>query len=275
MILRRGIAIAALACGALGCHGETKSTTPAEDPDRASGADRQRSGAVAMPVQRPVTDEVSWAKGDATDWKSLQLDGKPGLLEVRLHWDNANADLLVDVFDGQGTQIASSPGLQPGSVEKRITVEIPAPGLYFVRVSAHGKDDASVYTLEASWDGGPTTAPPVASNDTPDASVAATDENPPPTENPPAEEDDDRGLQGRIVSAYREGGQLVIHLDKGSAAGVAVGKRGAILEGPSGTEHVAGGSFTVTQVVDEKRSIAKSDLKTVGRNTRVILYLAK
>jgi hypothetical protein len=83
------------------------------------------------------------------------------------------------------------------------------------------------------------------------------------------------GLQGRIVSSYRQGSTLVLHLDKGSGANVKVGQAGTILEGPSGETALDGGSFVVTEVIDEARSIAKSSLHSVGHNTRVAINTGK
>jgi hypothetical protein len=77
------------------------------------------------------------------------------------------------------------------------------------------------------------------------------------------------GLQGRVVSSYREGAMTVLHLDKGSAAGIQVGQTGWVLDGPTGATPLDGGSFTVVQVVDEMRSIARTSLHSLGRNTRV------
>jgi hypothetical protein len=41
------------------------------------------------------------------------------MLEVELHWDNANSDMNIDVFDGFGTQIATGPGL-PSLLSPRV-----------------------------------------------------------------------------------------------------------------------------------------------------------
>ena len=72
------------------------------------------------------------------------------------------------------------------------------------------------------------------------------------------------------MSSYKEGGSTVLHIDKGAAAGLRVGSRGMILDGPSGETPVEGGTFTVTSVVDDSRAIAKTGLKNIGRNNRVL-----
>ena len=73
------------------------------------------------------------------------------------------------------------------------------------------------------------------------------------------------------MQSYKEGGGIVLHLDKGSAAGLKVGSFGTVLEGPSGETALTNGDFRITQVVDENRSIAKCSLKSIGRNTRVAI----
>src|SRR5262249_53450047 len=145
-----------------------------------------------------------------------------------------------------GEQVASSPGLSPGVIAKQVVVEA-SPGVYFIRVSAPRAEDASVYTVVAEWGVGAT--PPVAKGE-------GAPPPPPPTETPPSETpppesapDDENGVEGRIVSSYREGAALVLHLDKGTAAGIKVGTGGFVLDGPSGQSHLDGGGFTVTQVV--------------------------
>src|SRR5437773_4370605 len=150
----------------LGCGPKKVDKPPTFDADANSGADGKRSGAVPIEVNKiSPPDEVNFDKQDMTDWKSVELRGKAALLEVELHWDNANSDMNVDIFDGFGTQIATGPGLQPGAQKKVVTVQIDqVPGTYFLRVQAPKKGDGSVYTLEAKWQGAveePAPSPPV------------------------------------------------------------------------------------------------------------------
>jgi hypothetical protein len=48
-----------------------------------------------------------------------------------------------------------------------------------------------------------------------------------------------------------------------------VGNTGTVLDGPAGANPLSGGTFSVIQVLDEKRSVAKTGLKSIGRNIRV------
>ncbi len=145
----RKIAIT-LACALAGCHPATPE--PGPDPDRDSGGDAARSGARPIAVGQLVTDEVDFDKGDMTDWKSIRLDRK-GTLRIKLHWDNDKMDLNIDGFDRAGEPAASSPGLRPGEQEKTVLMQVDQPGTYFLRVTAPHAHMASVYTLQAKWEG--------------------------------------------------------------------------------------------------------------------------
>ena len=61
----------------------------------------------------------------------------------------------------------------------------------------------------------------------------------------------------------------MLHIDKGSAAGVQVGQSGKILDGASGESALVGGDFTITSVIDESKSIGKTGLRSIGHNLRV------
>ena len=81
-------------------------------------------------------------------------------------------------------------------------------------------------------------------------------------------------VQGRIVSAYREGEGLTLQLDKGSAAGLKPGMSGTVLAGPAGEELLAGGEFRILQVLEANKSVAHTALHSVGHNTRVVISLS-
>jgi hypothetical protein len=82
-------------------------------------------------------------------------------------------------------------------------------------------------------------------------------------------------VQGRVVSFYREGGTSVLHIDKGTAAGVKVGNTGTILDGPTGANALEGGSFRITEVIDDSKCIGKTALHSIGHNTRVSINVAR
>lgn len=259
--------------GVLGCPKKDKLSQ--FDADAKSGADGKRPGAQTIATNTAATDEVNFDLQDQTDWKQVQLKGKPGILTVELRWDSAQADLNCDVFDSFGEQIAASPGPTPGAQLKRTVVQIDSLGVYYLRIQAAKKGDSSVYTVRASWEGEEVaiTPPPLPPpQPSPRSRPHASSPRP---ERKERHFDADHGVQGRIVSSYRDAGQLVLHIDKGSGAGVKVGSTGTILEGANGSNALEGGTFTVVQVIDDNKSVAKTGLKSLGRNTRVLINAGK
>jgi hypothetical protein len=242
------------------------------DADKRSGPDGKRSGAQVLRINKSRTDEVSYVGQDRTDWFVVTLKGPPNVLATELHWDNAKSDLMIDVFDEFGKQISASPTRAPASTQKTLLTQIDHPGVFYIRVSAPKPDDGSVYTMEAKWD-----APPDPPPDPPQQVVVVPQPRDPPVTRPkhPKEEPHDKPaqetIQGHIVSAYREGGSLTIHIDKGSSAGVKVGMNGNILTGPSGEDPLSGGGFKITQVLDERKSVARASIGSIGKNTRVAI----
>lgn len=288
---RTTIAFTLLGTAALWTAGCTKKkdVLPSFDADLNSGADKIRNGAQRISVNTVSADDVSFEKQDQTDWKQVELKGKPGILQAELRWDNVNADLNIAIFNSFGEEMAASPGPAPGLQKKEVAIEVTQLGVYYLRIQAAKKSDFSVYNVTARWGGGGeepvATAQPLVDN-------SVTPPPPPPelneTKKPrhkssgepkpapkPKAKNYDNGVQGRVVSSYREGGTLTLHIDKGSAAGVKVGSSGALLDGPSGSNPLEGGTFTITQVIDEGKSVAKTNLKSLGRNTRVSILTGK
>jgi hypothetical protein len=259
--------VCALGAVVAGCHDRFPKGF---DPDKKSGPDGKRSGAQVIKINKARTDEVSYANQDRTDWYVVTLKGQPNVLATEIHWDNAKSDLMVDVFDEFGKQISASPTRAPGSTQKTLLTQIEHLGVYYIRISAPKQDDGTVYTMEAKWD---EPAEPVVIAEPP----PKPEPKPEPVikKKPPKEEPREKPaletIQGHIVSAYRESGQLTIHIDKGSAAGVKVGMAGTILSGPSGEDPLSGGAFRVVQVLDDRKSVARCALLTVGKNTRVAI----
>jgi hypothetical protein len=253
-----------------GCHSKTPGEPPF-DADLKSGPDGKRIGARAIRPNTSVSDEVNYQGQDQTDWYSVRLDGHTGLLTTELSWTRETSDLMVDVFDEWGVQLSASPPRSAGVRNKRLLAQIDKPGTYFLRVTAPSKTDGSPYTLVAKWD-------------VPPEPLAQSEPEPPPVEKkkkqrePRMVEQHERSsdtMQGRVVSAYRDGDSLTLHIDKGSAAGVKPGMKGNVLLGPSGEEALDGGEFSITQVLDANKSLARSSLRSIGKNTRVVITLGR
>jgi len=255
------VAVAVTLLCLAGCK---KDKFPKDFCDENSGPDATRAGAVLVQSNASATDRVSCPDRDRTDWKQIELRGQPSIFEIEVHWDSAESDINCDVFDSFGAQIGASPGPAPQQQSKRLAVEIPTAGVYFLRIQAPKKTDASDYVLTTKWGGEAQTPPPP-----PPPEVKQPVVKKPPRAPRPKAFDPERGLQGRVVSVDHQGDALILYLDKGSAAGVKVGSTGTVLEGPSGANPLSGGTFSVVEVLDEKRSVAKTGLKSIGRNIRV------
>jgi len=269
---------ALLLAAAWGCEKKSKTANDEKfDADMKSGPDGKRSGARVLKPNTPVTDEVNFMNQDKSDWYVVSLKGRAGVLSTLIHWDNDQSDVMIDVFDEFGKQISASPVRNRGAKEKSLLTQIDKMGTYYIRVTAPSRADGTVYTMEAKWDM-PAEAPPpppVADNTPPP--------EPPPPPKPrhrePREPKEPKAtgetVQGRVVSAYREGAGLTLHIDKGSAAGVRTGQSGSVLLGPAGEDTLDGGEFRIVQVLGEGKCVAKTSLSSIGKNTRVVINLGR
>ena len=68
-----------------------------------------------------------------------------------------------------------------------------------------------------------------------------------------------------------------LQIDKGSAAGIAVGAKeheGQVLQGSSGEDPLDGGDFTVVQIIGPNEvALASSTSSRSAKNTRVVVTL--
>jgi hypothetical protein len=266
------------ACGpsAKPANNPNTASQDAGGPDGKSGPDGKRSGATAIKINTPVTDEVNYGHGDKTDWFKVDLKGRAGVLAAQVNWDNPKSDIMVDVFDAVGAQIAASPVRGAGEQLKKLLVQIDQPNTYYIRITAPGASDGSVYTLEAKWDEPappPPPPPPPPPDDTPPPPPKHHHEPHEVKEKPVAE--GGPTLQGRIVSAYREGEGLTLQIDKGSAQGVKTGQSGSVLSGPSGEDPLDGAAFTVKAVLGPNKCLAKTNAHSIGKNNRVTITLGR
>jgi hypothetical protein len=249
---------------------------PPFDADARSGPDGKRVGARTLQPNTPISDSVNYEMQDQTDWYVVQLQGNPGILTCELEWSNDKSDIAVDVFDQGGNQLAAS-APAPGAKHKTLLAKIDkVPDAYFIRVWAPNKTDATPYTLTAKW----TLPEPPKPEEPPPP--------PPPEEPKPKKHHEEKPkiereahpkssdtVQGRVVSAYLEGGGLKLQIDKGSAAGIQSGFKGQVLQGASGEDPLDGGDFTVVQVIGPNKCLAKTGLQSIGKNTRVVITLSK
>jgi hypothetical protein len=201
------------------------------------------------------------------------------VLTTLINWDNVGSDVNIDVFDAFGAQIAASPVRGKGEKQKKLFTQIDKPGTYYVRVTAPAKGDGTVYTMEAQWQE-PTA---VAVTPPPPREESA----PPPEEHPkspkhgvreprePREKPAGESIEARVVSSFREGGSLMMYIDKGSAAGIKQGDSGMVLQGSGGEDPLDGGTFRVVKVIDANKCVGAASLHSLGRNNRVAITLGR
>jgi hypothetical protein len=270
---RLSLLTAALSLLALASFGCKPKEPPPFDADQKSGPDGKRVGARQLQPNLPISDSVDYQNQDQTDWYTVMLPGNPGILTCEISWASATSDVAVDVFDEGGNQLAAS-APAPGAKKKTLLAKIekvPAP--YFIRVWAPNKTDASPYTLVAKWvmPEEPKPEPPK-EEPKPEPKKHHEEKAPITREAHPRESDT---VQGRVVSAYREGEGLTLQIDKGSAAGIQAGMKGQVLQGSSGEDPLDSGEFTITSVVGPNKCLAKTKLPSIGKNTRVAITLSK
>jgi hypothetical protein len=164
-----------------------------------------------------------------------------------------------------------------GQSKKSILVQVK-PGLYYVRIKAPTEKDHSIYTLHVKWDGPPmivaNTNPPPPPPDAGTSPAAGGTTGPvvPPVVVSPL--NDPNKLLGNVISAYRDGNGWVLYIDKGSSSKLRQGMTGGMLEGGDGDKYLEHGDFTISQVVDGGRSIARTNLsKPPGKNKRCLINL--
>ena len=274
------VLVSAAACGPKPAA-KTAADEKGFDPDAKSGPDAKRSNARDLPLNTARTDEVSYLGQDKTDWYTVNLAGKPGVMKTVLHWDNDSSDVMIDVYDEVGRNISNSPVRDGKAKEKQLLTQIDKPGVYYVRVTAPTKTDGTVYTIEVKWDA----PPPVVAQPQPPA-LAVTpkpepEETPKPKHHheheghePKAAAPSGESIQGRILQAFIENGSLTLYLDKGSAQGVHTGQSGTVLAGAT-EDPLEGGSFRITEVAGPGKSVARCALRSLGKNNRVSINLGK
>ena len=122
------VAPLALALIASGCaalthhHGEREA---------ASGADAYRHEARSIALNEVVTDSVSIADGDQTDWYMIEIYDA-GQLSVEIKVDDGEAALSAALHDRYGKEIKIFK--VPGAKLSTFTVDVSRRGRYFLKV---------------------------------------------------------------------------------------------------------------------------------------------
>jgi hypothetical protein len=248
-----------------GCLKNIPHQGPGRDPDTNSGLDARRGGARLIYINRAETDSVSWPRLLRTKWKRIDINvpGVQNILDCELRIDNTGADVNIDVFNSLGTQIGFSPGPAPNKL-KKLGVQLDEFGTYFIRLQAAQPRDESDLSVLCEWE--EQAAPP-------EPAPVKVKKGPLPPKPPVTAGHGEKGTEGRIMQSFREGDKTILHLDKGSDAGVRQDTEGIVLAGKSGREPLAGGNIRIVKVIDGTRSVAESTVKSIGRNNRMVLFL--
>ncbi|MSP60309.1 MAG: hypothetical protein EXR72_08205 [Myxococcales bacterium] len=291
-----------------------------KDPD----CDGARTLARVCPANEIMNDELLGVKDDKADWRKFDLQGRAGLVKVKIRWDDPKAELSIDLFDAFGANVAGSPGKQP-QPEKKLLQQLESGGIYYLRVQpAAGTSLGTVYTVMLEWKGNPPGAGggQAAASPSPQRAAPAAAEAPAAAQVPPpgggqvpppgggvgappaggappggaasgAPGGAAPGAPGgavagiypvagdpdhprcKVVQSFRDDadGRMTLYLDRGAGAGIKVGTLGTLLTGKEGDVPLDGGEFKVVKVVDAQKSIAKSSISAVGKNTRARIDL--
>lgn len=86
-----------------------------------------------MSLDELVTDSLSLADSDRTDWRALQLDDA-GRLAIEFSADVPKAKVFIALFDQYGTRLGGAS--RPGGKISKLAVDVPRGGRYFLMVRA-------------------------------------------------------------------------------------------------------------------------------------------
>ena len=117
-----------------------------QNPDENSGGDGERGRAQRIELNEAITDNVSYAEGDMTDWKYVQIPG-PGHIVVTLGCDYGGAACVAVVRDEVGAALTTLDS--EGEPRVRGTVSVDR-GNYYVQVYAQAS--ATAYTLQVDYE---------------------------------------------------------------------------------------------------------------------------
>ncbi len=110
--------------------------------------DDRRDKARPMALNKVFTDSLTFKGGDTEDWKIFHVD-QPGLLTVRVHFDDANGNCEAFLRDKYGAHMAKEVQSNNPYLDLVRRVE---PARFFVWLHAPDKGCASRYSLEARLD---------------------------------------------------------------------------------------------------------------------------
>ena len=251
-------------------------------PTRARVPTRSARAAHKLDINKPHTDEVSYANQDQAPTGTWSSSRASRACSPRSSTGTtSNSDVNVDVFDAFGAQIAASPVRGKGEKHKKLFTQIDKPGTYYVRVTAPTKIDGTVYTMEAQWQ-------------EPPAVVVTQPPPPPPVDEKPVrgEAEAPRLDAARAARAAREAGGR----EHPGARGFVLPRRRLahdVHRQGLGRRHPAGrhgrgaagrrrrrsrstaAPSSVIKVIDANKCVGPSSLHSLGKNNRVAITLSR
>ncbi len=120
----------------------------AHAPDRASGPDGLRTGAIPVGLDVVTDDTIDPSNGDTTDWRTIDID-HPGQLVVQLHWDVGSAKLALALHDALGAEVAQGEAWGPSG--QQIIHNVDAVGRYYVLTRGLGETRLTPYSLKVTY----------------------------------------------------------------------------------------------------------------------------
>ena len=257
----------------LGCSRQFRkddaTAVPESAADSQCGPDGVRKGAELArdlsqeAAQRGVAEtsgNVSWPARQRTRWRAVAVPNlalaETPALRCELGYQPKEAVLQIDAYNSLGTLLVSQVESMPGMTT--LSIALAEEGTVYFRIRSARPVDAAHFKLSCWWK----LVQEEPERREPCCAVMPRHEDSP---NKWLEE----GLQGRIISAKYVQGRLLLKLDKGTLAGVAIGDNGVILEGRSGFEPLDGGTFSVIEV-SASESVGVTTLKSRGRIFRIV-----
>lgn len=110
-------------------------------PEENSGKDAYRHVAQEMPMDEWVVDDISYADGDRTDWKFVNLV-QPGKFRVELTADSAETSFTLGVYDRYGMQLGTVKRTETNPIA-RLNVKAERNGKHYVMVHATDSPNTS------------------------------------------------------------------------------------------------------------------------------------
>ena len=117
-----------------------------KQPEEESGDDEIRPKAKALKMEKWVPGEVSWKKGDRTDWVVAEVK-KDGWLKLEINFNRSDTSVIATLTDEFGRKLKQV-NANKGKYFKWHFKAVK--GKYFIQIQAENESDATEYTVRAS-----------------------------------------------------------------------------------------------------------------------------